>query len=96
MNGLPNPPNLWRERYETLRRHVLENRHMLVADPVGVVLLSRQGLAGWMRAWPACTESTAQTPAPLPEPRRSSDCTVGPQELTRLIANMTAPHLHPQ
>jgi hypothetical protein len=96
MKGPPTPLNLWRERYETLRRHFVENRQVLAAHPFGGVLLLRQGLAGWMRAWRVCTEAIPQTLTPCPEPWSPPASTVGPQELTRLIADMTAPHLHPQ
>ncbi len=96
MNAPPTPPNLWRERYETLRRHFVENRQVLAADPFGVLLLLRQGLAGWMRAWRACTRATPQTLTPGPESWSALACTVGPRELTGLIADMTMPHLHPQ
>lgn len=96
MNVPSAPLNLWRERYETLRAHVVENRQVLAADPFGVVLLLRQGLAGWMRAWRACTEATPQALTPCPQPWSRPASSVASQELTRLIADMTVPHLQPQ
>ncbi len=96
MNAPPAPLSLWRERYETLRCHVVENRQLLTADPFGVVLLLRQGLAGWMRAWRTCAEATPQSSTPCPGPWIPSTFSVGSEELTRLIADMTVPHLHPQ
>jgi hypothetical protein len=94
MNTPPSPSNLWRERYETLRRHFVEDRHVLAADPLGGMLFLRQGLGGWMRAWRACTEATPPTLTPVSAPWEPPSSTVGPQELTRLIADMTVPHLH--
>ena len=50
--NMPQPnPTLWRERYESLRRHFLEGRQILEADPIGFVLLLRRGIAGWIRLW---------------------------------------------
>jgi hypothetical protein len=95
MNTPSTPLNLWRERYETLRRHFVENRQVLAADPFGLVLLLRQGMAGWMRTWRACTEPTLKALTACPESWRPPITTVGPQELTQLLADMTAPHLHP-
>jgi hypothetical protein len=94
MNAPPSAPNLWRERYETLRRHFVENHRVLAADPLGGVLFLRQGLGGWMRAWRACTEATPPTLTAVSAPWEPPSSTVGPQELTRLIADMTVPHLH--
>ena len=95
MNASPIPPNLWKERYETLRRHYVENRQVLAADPFGLVLLLRQGMVGWMRTWRAGTETALKALTPCPEPWYPPISPVGPQELTRLIADMTASHLHP-
>jgi hypothetical protein len=95
MNVSPTPQNLWKERYETLRRHCLENHHVLAAAPFGLILLLRQGMAGWMRTWRAGTETGRKALPPGPESWCSPVAAVGSQELTRLIADMTAPHLHP-
>lgn len=95
MNAPPTPRNFWQERYETLRRHYVENRQVLAADPVALVLLLRQGLVAWVRTWRACTETTRQALPPGAESWRPPLATVGPPELTRLIADMTVPHLHP-
>ncbi len=95
MNMSPAPSKLCTEYYETLRRHFLENRPLLEADPCGLTLLFQRGMAGWMRAWHSFTQATPQ-PAALGAP--AGDPPLGPvrqQELTRLIAEMTVPHLHP-
>jgi hypothetical protein len=95
MNASLTPRNLWKERYETLRRHYIENRQVLAADPFGLVLLLRQGMVGWMRTWRTCSETVRKVLPRCPESWGAPITAVGPQELTRLIADMTAPHLHP-
>ena len=44
-------PAAWTERYESLRRYVLEGRAVLQAQPLGLVLWMAKGLAGWMNEW---------------------------------------------
>lgn len=87
----PIPPATWRQRYEALRQHVLERRQILGADPVGLVVLLAQGVASWMQSWwdPPALSSPAPT---LPPPR----CPSTPQwqeQLTGLLAHITAQHL---
>lgn len=85
-------PAVWTERYEALRQHALNNRKSLTADPLGLVLLLRQGVAPWMRCWhdasssaPASLVCRATLPlACLP------DCQ---GQLTELLAQMTSAHL---
>ena len=78
----------WTERYETLRRYVLEGRQRLPSPPLGLGLWVAKGMAGWMRQWarllePASAPVSALRPAPGLEP--------GPwhQPLTVLLAQMT-------
>ena len=67
MNSPPLAAAIWTERYETLRQHVLEGRQVLGADPLGLILLFRQGVAGWMRCWSELVEPTLPTSvSPLP------------------------------
>ena len=83
---------IWRQRYETLRQHVLEDRQVLGADPLGLLLFFRQGVAGWMRAWQEPTSSLALSCAPAP------CCPATPlwqEQLTRLLAQITVQHLQP-
>ena len=85
-------PAIWTERYEALRQHALNNRQSLTADPLGLVLLLRQGVALWMRCWrdgsssgPASPGACAASPlAWLPDCQR---------QLTELLAQMTSAHL---
>ncbi len=98
MNLPPTPAHLWTERYESLRRHFLQQGQLLQSEPLGLTVLLQQGLARWMRAWqsdaglkpvaPACAPSSASLwPLPLTP--------LWQQELTRLIAQMTLPQLQP-
>lgn len=95
MNSPPRETTFWTESYEALRRHILEGRQVLGTDPLGLVLLVRQGVAGWMQGWsewisPSCSRSVAPPVVPaLP--------TVWWQnQLTVLLAHMATPHLQPE
>jgi hypothetical protein len=93
--NVPEPnASLWRQRYENLRRHFLEGRQILGTDPLGLVLLLRIGVAGWMRQWTAMPTGT-QTPASVVESfEPSSAMSTGWQhELTLVLAQMAARHL---
>lgn len=83
-------PAAWTERYESLRRYVLEGRALLQAQPLGLVLWMTKGLAGWMNEWSKLSQ---------PEPSRLSrvwpPSSTGSwqEELTMLLAQMTLSHL---
>lgn len=87
-------PNLWTERYESLRRHFVENRQLLGCDPLGLTLLLRKGMAGWMRAWQSCIEAVPKAGVFTPDSWGPPISTAWQQELTLLVAHMTAQHLH--
>jgi hypothetical protein len=38
---LPTPPSIWKQRYESLRQHVLEGGRVLATGPLGLVLVCR-------------------------------------------------------
>ena len=95
MNRSPATPHLWTERYETLRRHFVENRQLLEADPLGLTLLLQRGIAGWMRTCQSGALSATQATTPSPQSWCPPIGPVWQQELTRLIAQMTAHHLYP-
>jgi hypothetical protein len=88
-------PVVWTERYEALRQHALNNRQSLTADPLGLVLLLRQGVASWMRCWPDASSSAPASPA------SPASCAASPlaclpdgqRQLTQLLAQMTSAHL---
>ena len=82
----------WKQRYEDLRDHVLNGRQSLGADPLSLVLLCRQGLAGWMQGWHEIT--VPRPPFPLvPSDLLSPVTPLWQQQLTALLAQMTAQHL---
>ena len=85
------PPEVWRQRYEALRQHALGGRDLLAAPPLGLHLLRRQGLAGWMQRWADATEGSRVNSAPAPLP----DGPLWQEQLTVLLAQMTFPHLRP-
>ena len=88
---LPSAP--WKQRYETLRRHVLEERQILAAAPLGLVLVFRQGVAGWMRGW---GDGSAEQAAPVTLPSLPhAIIPLWQEQLTRLLAQMTATFLKP-
>jgi hypothetical protein len=95
--NMPQPnPSLWRERYESLRRHFLEDRQLLGADPLGLVLLLRRGLAGWIRLWTA-TPTNSERPASPAQLFESPPATRAQwqHQLTVVLAQMAARHLSP-
>jgi hypothetical protein len=94
MKTPPTPPNLWQERYESLRRYFVDGRRELETDPLSLTVLLQQGLAGWMRAW---RHSATAQPNPPSSSSPPLDCPMGPiwqQQLTHLIAHMTLNQIH--
>ncbi len=92
MNGFTTEPAAWTERYETLRCYVLEGRALLQAQPLGLVLWMAKGMAGWMREWSRLSRPEPHSPATVWLARcPSTGC--WQEELTRLLAQMTLPHL---
>ena len=90
MNTTPLVPlAAWKQRYEALRQHVLERRQVLGADPLGLVVLLKQGVADWMKSW--------WDPPPLPAlaapPPSRPSTPQWQQQLTELLAHMTVEHL---
>lgn len=87
-------PAAWAERYESLRRYVLEGRPRLPTQPLGLALWLAKGMAGWMRQWsqlldaaPPPSSPRARPSAPVPGPWQ--------QPLTLLLAQITLQHLQP-
>jgi len=81
--------NQWACRYEELRRVALSGRTW-TSEGWGMTLLVRQGLVGWMRAWPRrdgparLEEHPPPIGAPAPRPAFSALR----EQLTILWANM--------
>jgi hypothetical protein len=85
----------WAERYETLRRHVLDRRAGLALEPFGLVLWLAQGMAGWMGSWAKAVEAPPSSPAmvaPLPMFPATS---LWQQQITLLLAQITVQRLYP-
>ena len=95
MNWLTTEPAAWTERYETLRRYVLEGRVVLQAQPLGLVLWMAKGMAGWMSEWSKLNQPEPQRPTAVWLPRGPSTGS-WQAELTMLLAQMTLPHLQPR
>jgi hypothetical protein len=80
------------EQYEALRRNALERGPIFSAEPLGAILVSKTGVAGWMREWKHVAEVGAAPSLPMPVARGPSE--PGWQhELTMLLAQMSACHL---
>ena len=88
-------PAAWTERYESLRRYVLEGRAVLQAQPLGLVLWMTKGLAGWMNEWSKLSQPEPARPTAVGLARCLSTGS-WQEELTRLLAQMTLPHLQPR
>jgi len=79
------------EHYEALRSNAVAPAHVLPTDPLGAIVVVRNGMAGWIRRW----DRVCGLP---PSPQRSSlppraIAHEANRELARLLAEMTAPHL---
>lgn len=88
----PTSPATWTERYEAFRRCAQEDPRIFASSPLGLILLVRHGVAGWMRRWAE----------PLPHPLPSSAVrtqSVSPtpsawqSQLTALLAQMAVEQL---
>lgn len=86
-------PADWRQRYESLRGHFLEQPRLFGSVPMGLATLMRDGLASWMHLW-------AETSAPRnmgpsnDQGRTPGVATPGTQlQLTLLLSQMTLSHL---
>jgi len=86
------PPATWKQRYEALRQLAVAESLVLGVDPLGLVLLLRQGVAGWMRSWSGLIETTTQTPVSA-SPPPVIPTSPWQQQLTELLAQMSLAHL---
>ena len=85
-------PSLWTERYESLRRHALDDRQILGSDPLGLALLVRGGIAEWMRNWTA-PSPVATNVMQLRAERPVAMAPDWQRELTLVLGQMTFQHL---
>jgi hypothetical protein len=88
------PTATWIERYETLRRHVLNGGHVLDSEPLSLILWMAQGMAGWMRHWAEAAVQTSSSAGVLPPPRFTAS-SLWQEQLTLLLAQMTLQRLYP-
>jgi hypothetical protein len=92
MNSPLTSAALWTERYESLRRYVLEGRQRLQTQPLGLALWLAKGMAGWMEQWSRLAEATP--PPSQPTRRLAAPLPGGWQEpLTMVLAQMTLGYL---
>jgi hypothetical protein len=84
----------WAERYEALRQYILEDRHVLQTEPLSLLLWLSHGMAAWMHNWTKLAEGASQ-PVAAPPPLRCPTTSVWQQQLTVLLAQITAHHLQP-
>jgi hypothetical protein len=87
-------PAAWAERYETLRRYVVEGRQRLQSQPLGLALWMARGMAGWMRQWSQLLQP-ARTLVPASPPPGYAEPGLWQQPLTVLLAQMTLQQLEP-
>jgi hypothetical protein len=81
------PTGSWRQRYESLRQLMTGGSQITGTEPLGLVLLVREGMARWMRSWPESIP--AQTTSILPDPRLIVPTSQWQQQLTTLLAQMS-------
>ena len=87
----PTATTVWKQRYEALRQLAIGGRQILESDPLGWVLLLRQGVAGWMRSWSELTAAVPPPPAPVWPP--TAGASGWQNQLTQLLAEMSLAHL---
>lgn len=96
MKAIPTAPGCWTERYESLRRHFLEQPCRFEATPLGLVMLMGNGVAGWIHRW---TDSSPPPEGSASGPRPKSYSlppNTGVQlQVSLLLAQMTVVHLLP-
>jgi hypothetical protein len=85
------PATVWKQRYEALRQLAIGGRQILQSDPLGLVLLLREGVAGWMRSWSELTPTTPFQSASVQPPVASTSG--WQQQLTQVLAEMSLAHL---
>jgi hypothetical protein len=91
--AVPSPTSaaVWKQRYEALRQLAVGGRQILESDPLGLVLLLRQGIAGWMRRWSELTPTAPLPSAPVQTPTASAGS--WQHQLTQVLAEMSLAHL---
>ena len=88
------PAASWKQRYEALRQLALAGNPLPGAQPLGLVVLLRQGVARWMRCGPGPVQSGAAAAGP-PVPPPLGPTAQWQAQLTALLAQMSLAHLCP-
>lgn len=83
------------ERYESLRRYVVEGRSILATQPLGLALWIAKGMAGWMGEWSKLSQSSPQSLTAVSPAAYLADG-AWQQELTMVLAQMTFSNLQPR
>jgi hypothetical protein len=86
------PSVSWTERYEELRRYVLNGNNIFERKPLSLVLWLTQGMAGWMRGW---TKVEKQLPTVALARMPFEPTTLWQHQLTLLLARFTIHRLYP-
>jgi hypothetical protein len=82
----------WKERYEAVRQLAVAGEQILGAEPLGLLLLLRQGVAHWMRSWPRPDERLSRVPK-WPTPSPVLPLPQWQQQLAAVLAQMSLAHL---
>jgi hypothetical protein len=88
----PATATIWNQRYEALRQLAIGGRQILETDPLGLVLLLRQGVAGWMRSWSEPAQMPTLQRGPVPEVP-VVPTSAWQHQLTEVLAAMSLAHL---
>jgi hypothetical protein len=81
---------VWKQRYEALRQLAAGGQQILEAEPLGLVLVLREGVAGWMRGWSALAQTPPLRRASTAPAVAAAGCQ---QQLTEVLAAMSLAHL---
>ena len=87
----PASATVWKQRYEALRQLAVGGRQILESDPLGLVVLLHQGVAGWMRSWCESPHPRPLQSTPVGLPATSAS--IWQQQLTQVLAEMSLAHL---
>lgn len=89
---LPTSAAAWKQRYEALRQLAVAGRQILETEPLGFILLLRQGVAGWMRSWSELAQTSPSQRAPTAQ-AAVMPTSAWQHQLTEVLAEMSFAHL---
>jgi hypothetical protein len=88
----PTSAAAWKQRYEALRQLALAGRQILETEPLGLILLLRQGVAGWMRSWSGAAQTSPSQREPIAR-AAFTPASAWQHQLTEVLAEMSFAHL---